>query len=79
MDTVTGIVTDTKRHGHTHWGNPIMSVELSTPTAGYPGRVWLRISNDSGLVYGIENREYRETPHTFAVTRAGRISHEVTP
>ena len=68
INTVTGKVTAVKRHGHTVYGNPMMSVQLG-------GGEWFRISNDSGLVYGIENREYRDESHAFALTRAGRISH----
>jgi hypothetical protein len=67
--TTTGKVTATKTHGHTTYGNPLMSVQLDT----YPGE-WFRISDNAGLVYAIENREYRETPHTFELTRAGRLS-----
>jgi hypothetical protein len=73
-NSVTGLVIGVKRHGHTINGNPIMSVTLSTPTEGYPGVATFRISNDSGLVYEIENPEYRDTPHIFDVTGAGRIS-----
>ena len=37
-------------------------------------------SDNSMLVYGIENREYREHSHTFDLTKAGRISgyHRLT-
>lgn len=70
MRTVTGLVIGTQRHGATVWGNPMMSVTLSTPTAPET----FRISNDSGLVYGIDNPEYRNEPHVFSLTRAGRIS-----
>lgn len=69
-NTVTGRITATKRHGHTYYGNPMMSVQIE-------GGEWYRISNDSGIVYGIENPEYRETPHVFELTRAGRISGRV--
>lgn len=69
IETVTGKVTAIKRHGHTVYGNPMVSVQLDTR----PGD-WFRISNDAVIVYGIENREFRETPHVFELTRAGRIS-----
>lgn len=74
MNTITGTVTRVERKGHTVYGNPIMVVTLDLGY-GYPEAV--RISDNASLVYGIENAEYREQPHTFALTRAGRISHEV--
>lgn len=69
-ETVTGKVTAIKRHGHTIYGNPMMSIQLNSGE-------WYRISNDAGIVYAIENREFREGAHTFALTRAGRISRHV--
>lgn len=69
MSTITGKVTAVKRHGHTKYGNPTMSIQLDTT-----GDTWHRISNDSGLVYGIENSEWKLTPHTFELTAAGRLS-----
>lgn len=68
-NTITGKVTATKRHGHTAYGNPVMSIQFDTA----PG-AWFRISDNAGIVYAIENREYRDTPHTFTLNRAGRIS-----
>ena len=90
--TVTGRVTGVKRHGVTYYGNPIMSVTIE-PVALTPGAVhsngvpWLpsdgpmtfRISDNAGIVYGIENPEYRDIPHTFTVTKAGRLSGMVRP
>lgn len=75
-NTITGTVTRTIRHGHTVYGNPIISVRLEGENAligAYP----YRISDNASLVYEIENPEYRDEPHTFALTRAGRISHVV--
>jgi len=66
-DTITGTVDAVRRHGHTYYGNPIMSILVNG--------AWFRISNDAAIVYGIENTEYRNEPHTFNLTRAGRISH----
>lgn len=37
--------------------------------------VTYRISNDAGMVYEIENANYRDEPHTFVLTPAGRVSH----
>lgn len=63
--TITGLVTGTRRHGHTVYGNPMMSVQIDGE--------WFRISNDSGLVYAIDNPEYHDHAHTFVLTRNGRI------
>lgn len=73
MKTITGRVVGVKRHGHTVYGNPMMSVALdsSDPWA------WYRLSDNASLSYGIEDVEYRVKSHTFALTRAGRISHVV--
>lgn len=71
--TITGRVVRVIRHGHTVYGNPMISVVLDTDEWGESHRV----SNDASIVYGIENREFQDTPHTFALTRAGRISHLV--
>ena len=73
-NTVTGRVTAIKRHGTTYYGNPTLSVQLDT----MPG-VWLRISDNAGLVYGIANSEYANTPHTYDLTRSGRLSGIVRP
>ena len=79
---ITGKVVGTIRHGHTIYGNPTMSVKLElltidgTPVSGY-NVVTVRIQNNSGIVYGIENREYKEYAHEYTLTRAGRISHVV--
>ena len=87
LDTITGTVTKVTRHGHTINGNPMMSLHLmlsepyvnawGTWNAGDP--IVVRMSNDASLAYAIENSEYRESPHMFALTRAGRISHAVAP
>lgn len=77
--TVTGTVKRVIRHGHTLAGNPIMSVELNVSAIdGTPAQssvpVTVRISDNASLVYAIENAEYRESPHVFDLTPAGRIS-----
>ena len=64
---VTGRVVDTHRHGNTVYGNPIYSVTLDN------GQTY-RISDNASLNYGIANAEYRDVPHVFDLTRAGRIS-----
>jgi hypothetical protein len=72
--TAQATVVKVIRHGHTVYGNPMMSLVLEYDDGETET---FRISNNAGLVYGIENPEYREQPHTFALTAAGRISHEV--
>lgn len=84
--TVTGVVVSTKRAGTSYYGNPSYDVTIRlTEIEGTPvsvsheelATVTLRTSSNAAIAYGIENREYRETPHTFALTRAGRISHDI--
>lgn len=72
-ETITGRVVSVERHGHTLYGNPMMSIVLDGDEWGMSHR----ISNNASMVYQIENPEFRNTPHTFALTRAGRISHVV--
>ena len=72
---ISGRVTGVKRHGHTVYGNPIMSITLDTDSWGS----WHRFSDNAGIVYGIENPEYRDTVHTFTVTKSGRLSGMVRP
>ena len=80
--TVTGTVANVIRHGHTVYGNPMMSLALvvsqidGTP-AESEALVTVRVSDNASMVYCIDNPEYRSEPHTFALTRAGRISHVV--
>jgi hypothetical protein len=76
MDTITGRVIRTIRHGHTAYGNPMMSVVMEGANR-LIGEYPYRISDNASLVYEIENAEFRAEPHTFALTRAGRISHVV--
>lgn len=75
--SVIGTVTRVQRLGHTVYGNPIMSVYVQTDDPATRGTY--RISDNAGLVYEIDNPEYREAEHTFALTRAGRISHVIKP
>lgn len=77
MQTVTGIVIHVERLGTTHYGNPMHRVTLSTPTEPFDGVSVFRVSNDASLNYEINNPTFRNEPHTFALTRAGRISHEL--
>ncbi len=72
---VSGRVIKTRGHGTTLYGNPMVSFVLDS----HPYR-WFRISNDSSLVYGIDNQEYKLHSHDFELTKAGRISgyHRLT-
>lgn len=73
---VTGRVIRVQRHGHTYYGNPMKSVHLECASVeGKDHSGIYRISDNSSLVYEIENGEFRDEPHTFVLTRAGRISH----
>ena len=71
MDTITGVVTHVQRKGHTIYGNQIIIVVIKDEEGQYYTH---RISNNAGIVYEIENAEFKEYPHTFALTKAGRIS-----
>ena len=75
---ITGTVARVERIGHTAYGNPIKRVYLDARAVD--GTDWsgiYRISDNAALVYAIENAEYRDEPHTFALTRAGRVSHVI--
>ena len=74
MSTITGTVTIVITHGNTIWGNPMHSVVLRHADGS---ESTVRVNNNASLNGRIDNREYRTAPHTFALTRAGRISHEV--
>lgn len=73
---VTGTITRVERMGHTVYGNPIMRVYIECTAVDGTDRSGIyRISDNASIVYGIENPEYLDEPHTFVLTRAGRISH----
>lgn len=63
---VAGRVIATKYASTSYLGNPSYWVTLDN------GETY-RTMDNSGLAYGITNPEYRETEHTFTLTRAGRI------
>ena len=75
MNTITALVISTKRVGTSRNGNPSYDVELGSPTL--PTGLVFRTQSDSSLAYEIGNAEYRDEPHTFALTRTGRISHVI--
>lgn len=76
--TITGKVVSTKRAGTSSMGNPSYDVTLSitkidgTDTA-QPYMVTVRTQSNSGLAYGIGNREYKDTDHEYTLSRHGRI------
>lgn len=72
--SVSGLVIRVERAGISRNGNPTMRVTLSTPTEGYPGEATFLTTSDSMLAYGIDNAEYRDRPHIFGLTRAGRLN-----
>ena len=69
MRTITGTVVSTERAGTSSMGNPTYLVLINTGTT----TVALLTESNSGLAYGIGNREYRERAHTFNLNRYGRI------
>ena len=75
---ITGTVGRIERVGHTVYGNPTMRVYVEgTSVDGQDQSGIYRISDNASLVYAIENPEFRDEPHTFAITKAGRISHVI--
>lgn len=78
QNTITGTVVRVERIGHTIYGNPIKRVYLdATDAEGTDCSGIYRISDNASLVYAVENAEFASEAHTFALTRAGRISHVV--
>ena len=69
--TVTGTVVATKHAGTSGMGNPSYWVALDN------GEIY-RTSANTSLAYGIENPEYRNEPHVFTLTAAGRIRSAMT-
>lgn len=72
--TITGYVIRVERHGNTVYGNPMASIVLSTDLGVTDP---IRLSNNANLAFRIENAEFRDMEHTFALTKAGRISHVI--
>ena len=72
--TITGTITHTKRVGTSVNGNPTYEVEIRDDHA-VTGEAYSlhRTMSDSMLAYAIENHEYKNEPHVFTLTRAGRI------
>lgn len=79
MFTITGIVTHTERVGTSVNGNPTFDVEIRNDHAAIGEAYSLhRTMSDTMLAYAIENPEYRNEPHVFILTRAGRIRSAMT-
>lgn len=72
-NTVQGKVVNVHHHGHTIYGNPMMSVTLRVLGTNGQEETY-RISNDSELVYSIENPEHKTRDMIYELTRAGRLS-----
>lgn len=70
---VFGKVTRVEWVGTTSMANGIGDVTLSLVDGT---EETFRTSANTGLVYGIENPEYREHVHAFELTPAGRITSE---
>lgn len=69
--TATGTVVDTKHAGTSNLGNPAYWVTLDN------GETY-RTSANVMLAYGITNAVYRNEPHVFTLTAAGRIRSAMT-
>lgn len=69
--TVTGRVIETRYASTSHYGNPAYFVTLDS------GETY-RTKDDAMIAYGIQNAEYRDEPHVFMLTRAGRIRSAMT-
>lgn len=77
--TITGIVTHTKRVGTSVNGNPTYEVEIRNDNAPTGEAYSLhRTMSDAMIAYAITNPEYRNEPHVFTLTRAGRIRSAMT-
>lgn len=75
--TISGIVCTVKRGPNTVNGNSRKTVTLSTPTAGYPGTVELRVAPDSSIGQVIENAEYADRPHVFELNARDQITRSL--
>lgn len=70
-ESVTGVVTATKRERNSVYGNPSYTVVIREAS----GREGIyRTSANVGLAYAITNAEFRDVPHEFGLTRAGRLN-----
>ena len=70
-NTITGTVERVELIGHSHYGNPYYNVGIH---ADGEAQI-LRTSIDAGVNYEISNHVKSGQRVTFALTRAGRISH----
>ncbi len=67
---VTGRIIRTERVRTSSMGNPTFDVTFDD------GSTYRTMTNAS-LAYEVQNRELRVKAHTYALTRAGRLSHRV--
>lgn len=70
-NTVTGKVTRVQTVGVSQYGNPTKRVAIETE---HGDTLIFKTSVDSQIAYAIDNAEFRNEPHTFNLTRAGRIN-----
>ena len=69
-NTITGRVIATKYAGTSTMGNPSYWVTIQR-SDGYSEM--LRTMSNAMIGYAIQNPEYRDEPHVFTLTAAGRI------
>jgi hypothetical protein len=67
---IIGRVTTTKRMQSSRNGNPRFEVTIHTPGTG---ERTFRTQVDSGLAYGIENPEYRNSEHVYVIDGRDQI------
>ena len=70
-EIIAGTVHKVARKGTTVYGNAIVDVTVALADGSLTGPV--RITHNSGMVYGIDNPHMHETSHVFTLTPAGRI------
>lgn len=77
--TITGIVTHTERVGTSVNGNPTYQVEIRDDNAAI-GEAYSshRTMSDTMLAYAITNPEFKNEPHVFTLTRAGRLRSAIS-
>lgn len=71
MDTITGKVTRVETVGASMYGNPTKRVAIEDEHGDT--RTYLTSAN-AMIAYAIGNAEFRDEPHTFLLTKAGRIN-----
>lgn len=70
-NTVTGKVTRVQTVGVSYYGNPTKRIAIEDENGDVTTYL---TSRDAMIAYGIDNAEFRDEPHTFKLTKAGRIN-----